>query len=115
MNRGDIVLVELPPPVGPAGTEQYGTRPAIVVQEKASFENLSTVLIVPLTSRLSAARFPGSFLVSPTNANGLDLESVVLAHQLRAVDKRRIRRVIGRLADDQMAVLEAEVRRLLHL
>jgi len=115
MNRGDVVLVELPPPAGPSGREQFGTRPAIVVQDQASFANLSTVLIVPLTSRLSAARFPGSFVVSPTSTNGLDAESVVLTHQLRAIDRRRIQRVIGRLADDQMVTLESEVRRLLHL
>jgi mRNA-degrading endonuclease toxin of MazEF toxin-antitoxin module len=115
MNRGDIVRVQLPPPAGPSGREQFGTRPAIVVQDEANFANLSTVLIVPLTSRLSAARFPGSFIVSPTETNGLDVESVVLTHQLRAIDRRRIQRVIGRLAHDQMTALESEVRRLLRL
>jgi mRNA-degrading endonuclease toxin of MazEF toxin-antitoxin module len=53
MNRGDVVLVQLPPPAGPSGTEQFGTRPAIVVQDEAGLANLSTLLIVPLTSRLS--------------------------------------------------------------
>jgi mRNA interferase MazF len=115
MNRGDVVLVQLPPPAGPSGREQIGTRPAIVVQDESRFISLSTVLIVPLTSRLSAARFPGSFAVSPTDTNGLDVESVVLTHQLRAIDRRRIERVIGRLADNQMATLESEIRRLLRL
>ena len=115
MNRGDVVLVQLPPAVGPSGTEQFGTRPAIVVQDEARFANLSTVLIVPLTSRLSAARFPGPFVVSPTDANGLDVESVVLTHQSRAIDPRRIQRVIGRLPDDHLARLKSELRRLLGL
>ena len=115
MNRADIVLVQLPPPAGPSGREQFGTRPAIVVQDESNFATLSTVLVVPLTSRLSAARFPGSFTLSPTNTNGLDAESVVLTHQLRAIDRRRIQRVIGRLTDGHMGMLESEMRRLLGL
>jgi mRNA-degrading endonuclease toxin of MazEF toxin-antitoxin module len=115
MNRGDVVRVQLPPPAGPSGREQFGTRPAIVLQVKAFTANLSTVVIVPLTSRLSASRFAGSFTVSPTEANGLSLESVVLTHQVRAIDQGRIEKVIGRLADNQMARLEAELRALLGL
>lgn len=115
MKRGDIVLVKLPPPAGPPGREQFGDRPAIVVQEDPSNANLSTVLIVPLTSRLPAAHLPGSFTVSPTDTNGLDVKSVVLSHQLRAIDRRRIQRVIGSLGADAMATLEAEMRRLLGL
>lgn len=115
MNRGDIVRVQLPAPAGPSGREQFGTRPAVVVQDERDFANLSTVLIVPLTSRVSAARFPGSFIVAPTDTNGLDVESVVLTHQLRAIDRRRIQRLIGRLADAHMASLDSEIRRLLGL
>ena len=115
MNRGDIVRVQLPPPAGPSGSEQFGTRPAIVVQDRGISANLSTIVIVPLTSRLSATRFAGSFTVSPTDTNGLSVESVVLTHQLRAIDQARIEEVIGRLADSQMARLETELRALLDL
>ena len=115
MDRGDIVRVQLPPPAGPSGREQFGTRPAIVLQDRAVAANLPTVVIVPLTSRLSAARFAGSFTVSPTEANGLSVESVVLTHQVRAIDRGRIEKTIGRLADDQMARLEMELRALLGL
>lgn len=115
MNRGDVVRVQLPPPAGPSGREQVGTRPAIVLQDKAATANLSTVIIVPLTSRLAAMRFVGSFTVSPTDTNGLSAESVVLTHQLRAIDQRRVEEVIGTLADDHMVQLEAELRVLLAL
>ena len=115
MNRGDVVRVQLPPPAGPSGREQFGARPAIVVQDKKDFGSLPTVLVVPLTSRVSAARFPGSFIVVPTATNGLDVESVVLTHQLRAIDRKRIRRVIGKLEDASMDSLDLELRRLLGL
>lgn len=115
MKRGDVVRVQLPRPQGASGREQFGTRPAVVVQDDRGSANLSTVLIIPLTSRLAAARFPGSFTVSPTDANGLDVESVVLTHQLRAIDQHRVQRVLGTLSAEHMAILESEMRRLLSL
>lgn len=115
MKRGDVVRVELPRPEGSPGKEQFGSRPAIVLQDDRDIANLSTVLIVPLTSRLAATRFPGSFTVSPTGANGLDTESVVLTHQLRAIDRGCIRGVIGRLDSNDLAKLESQTRSLLGL
>jgi len=115
MDRGDIVRVELPRPAGTSGREQFGTRPAVVLQNAPDSTDLSTVLVVPLTSRLSAARFLGCFSVQPTNANGLDVASVVLTHQLRAIDRRRIQRVLGKLEGDHMATLESAIRGLLGL
>jgi len=115
MRRGDVVRVELPRPVGTAGREQFGMRPAIVVQDEAAATNAPTVVIVPLTSSLSAARFAGSFTISPSATNGLDVESVVLTHQVRAIDKRRVEGVIGRVAQDEMENLDRELRKLLRL
>ena len=115
MNRGDVVRVELPRPAGPPGREQFGSRPAIVLQHDGDIASLPTVLIVPLTSRLAAIRFPGAFTVSPTGVNGLDVESVVLTHQLRAIDRGCIRGVIGRLDSNDLAKLESQTRSLLGL
>ena len=115
MNRGDVVRVQLPPPTGPSGREQYGARPAIIIQADHAIANLFTAVIVPLTSRLIASRFVGSFIISPSSTNGLDVESVVLTHQVRAIDKRRIEKVIGRISDAEMTTLETELRGLLGL
>jgi len=115
MNRGDIVRVNLPQPVGPPGREQFGPRPAIVVQTGGVTATLSTVLVVPFTSRRAALCFPGSFTISPTSTNGLACESVALTHQLRAIDRNRIHGVIGRLTSEELGRLESELRRLLGL
>jgi mRNA-degrading endonuclease toxin of MazEF toxin-antitoxin module len=115
MKRGDVVRVQLPRPAGPPGREQFGSRPAVVLQSDRDSATLATVLIVPLTSHLAAMRFPGSFAVSPTKANGLDVESVVLTHQLRAIDRGRVQGVIGTLGSDELATLESHVRGLLGL
>jgi len=115
MRRGDVVLAELPRPVGSAGHEQFGTRPAIIVQDCTVGANLSTVLLVPLTSKMGATHLAGSFVLSPTKSNGLDASSVVLSHQLRAIDRNRIIHIIGRLSPDEMAAVERELRTLLRL
>ncbi len=85
MKRGEIWRVRLPPSSGHA---QAGDRPAVIVQNVASFSSLPTVLIVPLTSSPAATRFPGTVLVQPDGQNGLTHPSVALAFQLRALDRR---------------------------
>ncbi|HBO43968.1 MAG TPA: PemK family transcriptional regulator [Planctomycetaceae bacterium] len=115
MNRGDVVRVQLPKPVGQPGSEQYGVRPAIVIQADRVTAGLRTVMIVPMTSQLAAVRFPGTFCILPEPSNGLTVESAVLTSQLRAIDRGRIQDVIGTLSPGDMATLEKEIRRLLAL
>jgi mRNA interferase MazF len=115
VKRGNVVCAELPRPAGSSGHEQFGTRPAIIVQDDSSFVNLSTVVVVPLTSKLVAAKFSGSFIISPDKSNGLTVRSVVLVQQIRAIDIRRITGVMGSLSDIDMETLERELRKLLCL
>lgn len=115
MARGDVLRVELPEPGQSAGREQAGTRPAVAVQADLPGANISTVMIVPFTSQLAALRFPYTFRVEPSPANGLDRPSVLLVAQLRAIDRRRIRATLGRLEPEDIARLEKEMQRLLGL
>lgn len=113
MARGDVVRVELPSFVRGSGHEQTGTRPAVAVQ--ANVPGTSTVMIIPFTSQLSALRFPYTFRVEPSPANGLDRPSVLLVSQLRAIDRRRILDTLGYLEPEYMSQLEQELQRLLNL
>jgi len=85
MKVGDIYVVHIP---DAAGREQMGKRPAIIVQEKEY--NLPTVFIVPLTSKIKALDFSGTMLIKPDDKNHLDKESVAMAFQLRAIDRKRL-------------------------
>jgi mRNA interferase MazF len=58
------------------------------MQEDRFIALLPTVLIVPFTSTLAAARFAGTLVVQPDSQNGLRMPSVALVFQLRALDKR---------------------------
>ena len=112
MEIGDIYTVEIPPS---NGHEQAGLRPAIIVQAPQFENQLPTVLIVPLTSRLAAQAFPGTFLIHPNSENGLTMISVALVFQLRAIDKRRLKRMIGRLNTAHLAELRQHIKVLLEL
>jgi mRNA interferase MazF len=115
MARGDILAVDLPIPSGHAGHEQVGYRPSVVVQTDVTDPDLPTTMIVPLTTNLSAVRFSHTFRVDPSPLNGLAKPSVLLVFQLRAIDKRRLGKTIGRLEQYHLQQLEAEMRRLLGL
>jgi len=98
INIGDIYTAEIPLS---DGHEQAGTRPAIIVQAPRFESQLPTVLIVPLTSQLAAQAFPGTFLIHPDSENGLTVTSVALVFQLRAIDKRRLKYMIGQMGEAQ--------------
>lgn len=110
MEIGDIYSIEIPPS---NGHEQAGSRPAIIMQAPQFEKQLPTVLIIPLTSQLGAQAFPGTFLVHPDAENGLTMASVVLVFQLRAIDKRRLRRKIGKLSAPHLAQLQQQIKTLM--
>ena len=115
MKHGDIVLVELPRPASEKGHEQFGTRPALVVHSDATSNALPVVMIVPFTSRPSAQRFPHTISVQPSSLNGLNNASILLIFQLRAIDRKRIKKTIGQLEVDIMQQVNEEMKKLLGL
>src|SRR5262247_3085176 len=112
MDVGEIYSVEIP---SSNGHEQAGTRPAIVVQASQFETRLPTVLIIPLTSRLTAQTFPGTLTIQPDAENNLNMPSIALAFQLRAIDKRRLKRRIGRLSSALLAQVHQTMKELLQL
>ena len=115
MARGDILTVSLHVPSGSAGHEQVGLGSAIVVQTDITDSRLPTTVIVPMTAKLTALRFPHTIQIDPSSQNGLAKPSVLLVFQLRAIDKGRLGRKLGRLEQQHMKQLETEVQHLLGL
>jgi len=115
VRRGDVVYVELPYPAERGSREQAGRRPAIAVLSATSPVRNPMVMVVPITSQLSALRFPHVIQVQPSKENGLTETSILLVFQLRALDKNRLRNVMGHLEDEHITKLDIELRRLLGL
>lgn len=111
MQEGDIYLVEFPLS---RGHEQAGLRPAIIVQA-IDFEELPTVLIVPLTSKTKASKFPFTFKIKPDKFNNLNAASVVLIFQLRAIDQRRLKNKIGRIGQTKLELLKQNLKEIMGL
>jgi mRNA interferase MazF len=109
MQLGDVFWVDLP---DRGGREQRGRRPAIIWQDTAAFPPFGVVLAIPLTSRLSALRFPATFRVEPTPQNGLSVSSAALVFQLGVSDVRRISGQVGALSDADLSAIADLARRL---
>lgn len=108
MARGDVLLTRLP---ASDGREQSGRRPAIAVQTDVAGEPM--LMVAPVTSNLSALRFRFAVKIKPSTENGLELPSVIMVFQMRAIDKARIMRKIGQLAPEDLAKVDAEIWQML--
>src|ERR1700680_170371 len=106
VRRGDIWWVSLDPP---RGGEIRKTRPAVVITVDALNRARRTVVIVPL----STGPEPRPPIVVPIPSAGPN--SVAVCDQLRAVDKRRLTRISGRLSSADLHSIEEGVRGVLQL
>ena len=111
VDRGTVVLVELDPTVG---HEQRGTRPCVAVSDPAvnADQRFPLIAVVPVTgSPGDGALYPE---LSP-GKSGLTKTSYALIDHLRSIDKRRIRRVFGRISKDELNALDQGLDLLLGL
>ena len=98
MRRGDIYYADLRPVIG---SEQGGTRPVVVLQNKTGNYYCPTLIIAPITSK--AGKKPSQ----PTHyyaerIHGLDVPGMVLLEQIFTIDKERIQRLLGQTTPDEM-------------
>lgn len=99
MRRGDVVAVAI--------SGDYGKpRPAVIIQTDAFPDDYPSIVICQMTSRLiDAADF--RVTVEPTPENGLQTRSQIMADKPVTVRRSRIGQQIGRLANQEMARLNA--------
>ena len=103
MLRGEVWDAHLDPI---EGSEQAGTRPAIIVSRDAINANLSTVVGVPCTTYRSQGQlYPSRALVRAPDG-GLGADSVALGEQVRALAKHRLLRRRGRLSAAALAEVD---------
>jgi mRNA interferase MazF len=100
--RGTIVLLDLDPATG---HEQRGTRPCVVVSDPEITEDqrFPVVAVVPVTGTPALGALYPHLAPGPS---GLTKPSCALIDQLRSVDKRRIRRIYGRVSVDELRAID---------
>lgn len=109
-HRGEIYFADLNPI---CGHEQGGSRPVLILQNDVGNYFSPTVIVTQAT---------GQVYKKPSKPTHVVLEDIdgmapalFMLEQLRTIDKRRIRRYMGRLTDEQMEQIDKALRISLHL
>lgn len=105
IERGTIVLVELDPTIG---HEQRGVRPCVAMSDPAvnADQRFPLIAVIPVTGT------PGVGALYPPltpGRSGLTKTSYALIDHLRSIDKRRIRRVFGRISKPELEAVDQGV------
>ena len=106
INRGDLFSACQDPVVG---SEQGGIRPVLVIQNDVGNRHSPTVIVLAVTGQVNKARLPTHVPID-CEGTGLVKDSVVLAEQIRTLDKRRLRERIGQLRPEVMAQVSRAVK-----
>ena len=112
MNRGEIWWASLPEP---RASEPGYHRPVLVVQaNEFNRSNISTVLVLAITSNLKLSNAPGNIQIS-ARVSGLPKPSVVNVSQIITLDKSYLVEKVKRLNEDAMAKIDEGLRLVLAL
>ncbi len=102
-SRWEIWLAKLDPVTG---SEQGKTRPVLVVSRSTFNQVMPIVDVLPITSRKAGRTLYRNEVLIPAGTGGLQNESILMCHQIRALDKQRFIRHLGHLTD---IFLQAEI------
>jgi mRNA interferase MazF len=97
VKKGDIFYAEL----DGIGSEQKGMRPVVIVQNDVGNKHSPTVIAAAITSQRHKTNLPTH--VPVRQGCGLAKDSIILAEQVRTLDKVRLREKIGSLPESDMA------------
>ncbi|WP_062040292.1 type II toxin-antitoxin system PemK/MazF family toxin [Lentimicrobium saccharophilum] len=95
-----IILVNLDPTVG---SEIKKTRPCVVISPDEMNQHLQTITIAPMTSQ--SRKYPTRVKVKHNDQIGW-----VVIDQIRTIDKQRIIKILGELADKEIIEVKNTIR-----
>ena len=98
VKRGDMFYADLSPVVG---SEQGGIRPVIIIQNDVGNKYSPTVIAAAITSQTGKTNLPTHIEIN-SSSSGLKNNSVVLAEQIRTIDKSRLKERIGHIDDESV-------------
>lgn len=87
------------------GSEQKGTRPVLIISDDDYSVAMSLVTILPVTSLKPGRKiYPNEVLITKQNyeKTGLPHDSIILAHQLRTISKKRLSVLLGSIDDAEI-------------
>lgn len=78
-------------------SEQGGIRPVIIIQNDMGNKYSPTIIVLPITSEIKKENLPTHCILHKTQRNGLNVDSMVMAEQIRVIDKSRLLDKMGYL------------------
>ena len=106
IKRGDMYYADLSPVIG---SEQGGIRPVLIIQNDVGNKFSPTVIAAAITSQTSKSRLPTHINID-SKEYGLMKDSVILAEQIRTIDKSRLKEKIGQVDDSVMGQVNNALR-----
>lgn len=98
IKRGDIYYADLSPVIG---SEQGGIRPVLIIQNDIGNQYSPTTIVLAITGQISKAKLPTHVELSCEHC-GLEKDSLILAEQIRTIDKRRLKERVSTLDEALM-------------
>lgn len=89
------------------GSEQGGVRPVVVVQNDKGNKYSNTVIIAPISKKMSKPPIPTHVIFSNDH---LEYVSMILLEQIRTIDKARLAQWICSLDDNIMKEIDNALR-----
>ena len=105
IHRGEIYYADLNPVVG---SEQGGIRPVLILQNEVGNWFSPTVIVAAMTARGGKAHLPAHVPVGTDS--GLRRPSIVLAEQVRTIDKSRLLERVGTLSPEKQEQVDRALR-----
>lgn len=105
VHRGEIYYADLNPVVG---SEQGGIRPVLILQNEVGNWFSPTVIVAAMTARGGKAHLPTHVPVGTDS--GLRRPSLVLAEQVRTIDKSRLLERMGMLPPEKQEQVDRALR-----
>lgn len=97
-----VVLVNLDPTIG---SEIQKTRPCVVISPDEMNRQVNTLVIAPMTS--VSKPYPSRVQVQSGGRTGW-----VILDQVRTVDRQRVRKVLGKLGQDETNEIKQVIKEL---
>ena len=98
IKRGDMYYADLSTVIG---SEQGGVRPVLIIQNDVGNKFSPTVIAAAITSQTSKNKLPTHINID-SKEYGLMKNSVILAEQIRTIDKSRLKEKIGQVDETIM-------------
>lgn len=104
IKRGDLYYAALDETY--VGSEQTGVRPVVILQNDIGNEHSPTVIVAPITSKVSSkSKIPTHVFIKGYNKR-LKQNSLILTEQIRAIDKKRLKYYIGALDAGELRTVD---------